>query len=798
MPSLPPKPERPTIVDLAPPEAISDGGRVPIVRWVDDTVPREWLCGCPVYEGWGGLLAAAMAGTADPDDAAAVFAHLAPLPEERIVSESWPDFTDAIDLKAIGGATESSSEQSLPKLRSAYVTVLDVDRPVLVRVCHGAAGMNVAARMWLAGREVGHGDLVRLAPGRYPMVAEAYHGEPGRWLPWDLARLAPRLTEVTEQEVGAVHAWELSLWQATADAFEVDEAALLDQVTIDEATASGTDGYFRVGRSAGGRWWFIDPDGRPFYHRGCTGLNAGGTGGRRVGLPPVPKATVRQWIDYLKAWGFNALGSWTTPEFFDTGLPYAEVIEGYYVEPWLVTKFPDVFDPAWAANIDGKCHRLCAPLRESRELIGYFLENERGFMDVPRYGERLEPRSPAYRYAGPIRRDGLVLAAEPQLNVRGLGLLQFCLSLEGSPPAGQKAWEFVRERHGDLAGLSQAWGIDLADERDVARLTHNEVILISETYLADLADFVRLWGDRYFRVMVEAIRRHDPNHLILGVRWGGTPSPAILEVEARWTDVVSQNNYRAEFYESTDRTYEVSGRPILNGELSCWTDSFEVVRNPIEPPGGYSASERQRVRARTALDRIFTHPGVVGYTKYRWHKGGDKLWGDDDEPNWRVVEPLRAANARAVPIAAAWDRPPLREPEPLTGQVFLTLQGGAVTVDELPPARPGDRASLRYQYAPLHLGLVCRQGEWDGRVRGDGIRGEVVSARTRGRSVEMTVRIERISGVIACTEGKGEYGLHLEQDGTKLEGRFEGAFNGHAASGRALGFLFRPVPTVRL
>ncbi len=87
-----------------------------------------------------------------------------------------------------------------------------------------------------------------------------------------------------------------------------------------------------------------------------------------------------------------------------------------------------------------------------------------------------------------------------------------------------------------------------------------------------------------------------------------------MEAEPKWADVVSQNNYRANFYERFDDLYQEVQRPILNGEISTWSGHFLYVRNPIEPPGGYDQATRRRLRAEDALDRIFSHPGVLGYT----------------------------------------------------------------------------------------------------------------------------------------------------------------------------------------
>jgi hypothetical protein len=448
-------------------------------------------------------------------------------------------------------------------------------------------------------------------------------------------------------------------------------------------------------------------------------------------------------------------------------------------------------------NLDAKCREICTPQRNSKWLLGYYLENERDFMEGEGLGERVLARSPMCRFGGPVAEEGLVLEAEPR-RVRGVGLLQFCLSLEESVPAAKRAWEWVLARHGGgIEAVGKAWGVDLKGRLSVRQWTANEILLISDGFRADQHEFVKDYVRRYHRVFTETIRKYDPNHLTLGLRYGGTPGPAVLEAEAEWADVVSRNTYRAE-YEFFDEMFAFQGRPILNGEISTWTDSFLHVRNPIEPPGGYEPQARQAVRARMGMDNLFAHPGFLGTTKYRWHGGGDKLWAGAG-PRWNIVSPLRQHNARAVVLATALESPGATPPPPLHGQVFVTLQTGAVSVRTLPPARPGDPPSLRLSPSPVYLGLVCRQGAWDRRVYGNGIRGDCLESSAEGGRQRLRLRIEQVSKrFLDSVPGRGEYVVDLTRNGARLEGAFEGTFNDQKVAGRAVGFVYRPVPSVRL
>jgi hypothetical protein len=71
---------------------------------------------------------------------------------------------------------------------------------------------------------------------------------------------------------------------------------------------------------------------------------------------------------------------------------------------------------------------------------------------------------------------------------------------------------------------------------------------------------------KYLETVCGAIRKYDPNHLILGTRFGGTPSEAVLKL-AHLFDVCSINVYEYEPTKQIERTYRYSGRPVMVTEF---------------------------------------------------------------------------------------------------------------------------------------------------------------------------------------------------------------------------------------
>ena len=84
-------------------------------------------------------------------------------------------------------------------------------------------------------------------------------------------------------------------------------------------------------------------------------------------------------------------------------------------------------------------------------------------------------------------------------------------------------------------------------------------------------DFLYTCAEEYFKVIVEALRRHDPNHLVLGIRFAENPNNRWVEM-SRLFDVFSVNIYSREFMpdpKNIERFSDVSGKPVLIGEFTA-------------------------------------------------------------------------------------------------------------------------------------------------------------------------------------------------------------------------------------
>lgn len=429
----------------------------------------------------------------------------------------------------------------------------------------------------------------------------------------------------------------------------------------------GKAGFVRVGQTAAGQWWLLDARGHPFFSRGVNLVSRNGGGG-----PPGPYAAavtrlhgaedagifVKSVTDRLRGWHFNTLAAWTAPEFFDRGFYYTETLEFRKLVPETTIKLggallPDVFDPKWIEACGVAAAEACLPRRERADFIGYFSDHELGWAQPNAEGlfAQLKPEA-----AGAARRE------RPSL-------LQICLSLEPSFPAYHAAWEFaLATSAGDLPALARNWEVALVNKEALRQLTQADVPLLGEGYLRDNERFSREFARRYFSTCATAIRGHDPNHLVLGCRFGGPPGSAVVaECVYPHVDILSAGDFHDNPAPRLDAYWRANAMPVLLGDFS-WSGEYFTRRVPGGEPRGRTSVERMLAKGRRALGDVIQHPAVVGYAWHRWADRPDDgppfgpgLVHVDDREAREHTELLSDLNARAESLRRA-AAPPVSAP----------------------------------------------------------------------------------------------------------------------------------------
>jgi hypothetical protein len=142
-------------------------------------------------------------------------------------------------------------------------------------------------------------------------------------------------------------------------------------------------------------------------------------------------------------------------------------------------------------------------------------------------------------------------------------------------------------------------------------------------------EFVHAMFERYLTLVGQAIKRYDPNHLNLGIRFGGTPPESVMRM-ARMFDVCSINVYEYEPTRQMKRVYEVTGRPIIIGEfhLGVPADGLGAglvqTANQVERSKGY----------RYYMEQAAALPCFVGAHWFTWRD--EPVLGRMDGENYNI------------------------------------------------------------------------------------------------------------------------------------------------------------------
>src|SRR6516225_4268386 len=308
---------------------------------------------------------------------------------------------------------------------------------------------------------------------------------------------------------------------------------------------------------------------------------------RKYGLDYLPLWR-RTAVERLRAWGFNTIGNWSEPALLGRHeMAYVVPIHIFGIEGnfarlgsgW--AKLPDPFDPAFIAAVDADVAKAALVYRDDPYLIGYFVDNELAW--------------------------GLGNAADPRLRY---GLAIEALRAGAASPAKRAFVAQLAEKYRDADHLAAVWGIAVHawDELGEANTTLSSTTLAEPAVIDDLQTFCALFAETYFRVVAEAIRRHDAHHLYLGSRFQAR-TPEAVAACAKYCDVVSFNVYREDLVGEEWTRFHALGKPTLIGEFQ-----FGSTDTGLFWPGLFDvAVEGERGPAYAAyLRSALANPDMVG------------------------------------------------------------------------------------------------------------------------------------------------------------------------------------------
>lgn len=119
----------------------------------------------------------------------------------------------------------------------------------------------------------------------------------------------------------------------------------------------------------------------------------------------------------------------------------------------------------------------------------------------------------------------------------------------------------------------------------------------------------------FLQTVEAAVRRHDPNHLALGIRFGHIPEDKILEICKDVFDVFSFNCYELVPPKKTmDRIMNITELPMIIGEYHAGT----VDRGMAQALVQVENQKERGVAYRLYTEQAFDHPGLIGVAYFQW------------------------------------------------------------------------------------------------------------------------------------------------------------------------------------
>jgi hypothetical protein len=174
----------------------------------------------------------------------------------------------------------------------------------------------------------------------------------------------------------------------------------------------------------------------------------------------------------------------------------------------------------------------------------------------------------------------------------------------------------------------------------------------------------------YLDVINAALKKHDPNHLNLGIRFGGTPPDYVVAL-AKGFDVYSLNKYRWEPpADAIQQIYSLVGKPLLIGEFH-----IGVPGRGLAPGLVMAMNQEERGQAyRFYVEHAAAHPEVIGTHWFQWvdqpatgRPDGENYnigWIDvTDQPYPELVAAAKLTHARLLDLHLGKIKPTDRRPE---------------------------------------------------------------------------------------------------------------------------------------
>ncbi len=160
----------------------------------------------------------------------------------------------------------------------------------------------------------------------------------------------------------------------------------------------------------------------------------------------------------------------------------------------------------------------------------------------------------------------------------------------------------------------------------------------------------------YLDTICAAIRKYDPNHLIIGTRYGGKVSDELMQLASVF-DVCSINVYEYEPTKQVERAYRLTGRPVMMGEFHIGVPETGLGAGLVQ-----AENQVERGKAyRYFMEQGASLDGFLGAHWFTWRDEPVLGRGDGenynigfvdvtDRPYAELVKAAKSTNARLLEV----------------------------------------------------------------------------------------------------------------------------------------------------
>ena len=349
-------------------------------------------------------------------------------------------------------------------------------------------------------------------------------------------------------------------------------------------------GFFRI-EKIDGIWWFVDPEGYLFFSTGSTGIGPRSEFARVKGreyifsaIPPSEELAVPNSATGQSASQTPRPGGSSSYSFFTWNL-YRRFGADWY-QKWMdfTIRRMDNWGLNTIANWSDATLGASGRKPYVATLRGWGIET--GLMGMP---DVYAPEYPA----------AIDKAAQQQCALRKDDPFLLGYFIGNEPPWPNREMELVNEI---LTGPATPMQAELKRYLEAGDTPERRKTFVYDTYT------------RFITIVNGAIKKHDPNHLNLGLRFGGSAPDAIIKASKEF-DVFSFNSYGYSVNQNIiKRVGEITGQPMIIGEFH-----FGVPERGLAPGLAQTVSQFERAVAyQYYVENAAANPSIIGTHWFQW------------------------------------------------------------------------------------------------------------------------------------------------------------------------------------